>query len=401
MPSVPQATGAERSTFLSRAGHEIRNPLSNILALVEGIQDGIYGDIGLRQSEALGTIAENAQRLLTLVNGFLDSEKIHAGTVSLQNTSFELQELAEQAQKHMRPAAEARSLEVHCTSSPHGATAEGDNKRLLQIMIELLGCVVVSVPAKGKVHLVTTADASHHSLTICAWGGPAGISSAAVEEASSSPVAMERLRRLKGIGIALVERLLVLHGGGSLDACELPGNGLLVKAVLPLTFVAPGNASHEHAERKTADAEATPPVSDTETTGHAPGSPLILLVDDEDVLRNITHDYLESVGYRVMAATNGKEALELANVESPDLVIMDMLMPIMDGMEALQKLRQSEKPALAHVPIIAMSGLAVPAERDRCMAAGADACLVKPFGIKQLEMAMNQFLASRHTNAGT
>jgi CheY-like chemotaxis protein len=390
----------ERSTFLSRAGHEIRNPLSNILALVEGIQDGIYGDIGLRQSEALGTISENAQRLLTLVNGFLDAEKIQAGTIALQPDSFALQDLVERAAKHIRPAAEVRSLEVQYSSTPNGTTAEGDSKRLQQIMIELLGCVVVSVPSKGKVHLNVSADASQRSLTINAWGGSAGITTSAVDEATSSPVAMERLRKLKGIGIALVERLLSLHGGGSLDARELPGNGLLVKAVIPLTFVAADGMADEHADEKTAGAYDSPDSTDTDTAGHASGSPLILLVDDEDVLRNITHDYLESVGYRVMAATNGKEALDLANVETPDLVIMDMLMPIMDGMEALQKMRLSDRPALAHVPIIAMSGLAVPAERDRCMAAGADACLVKPFGIKQLEMAMNQFLASRHTTAG-
>lgn len=400
-PAPQAADNGERGMFLSRAGHEMRNPLSNILALVEGIQDGIYGDIGLRQSEALGTIADNAQRLLTLVNGFLDVEKIHAGAFALQNVSFELDEICAQAARQLRGPAEARSLVLRHSTSPPNITAEGDGKRILQIMTEALGCVVATVPAKGKVNLDVSADLTEQSLLIRAWGGPSELQSTAVEKAVSSPPVMERLRKLKGIGISLINSLLTLHGGGELDTCELSGSGLLVKVRLPFKCSPSAAGSHEPAvlESIIIDTEETSLPADGETDIPNPESPLILLVDDEDVLRNITHDYLESVGFRVMAATNGKEALELASQETPDLVIMDMLMPIMDGMEALQKIRHHSNPALSQVPIIAMSGLAVPAERDKCMIAGADACLVKPFGIKQLEMAMNQFLNSRHTNA--
>lgn len=379
----------------------MRNPLSNILALVEGIQDGIYGDIGLRQSEALGTITENAQRLLTLVNGFLDAEKIRSGSISLQSSSFALEDLTTQAVKQLRPIAENRSLELRHETSPEGVTAEGDSKRLLQIMLEVLGCVLVSVPAKGKAQLDVIADPAQQYVCIRAWGGSPTLQLSSLDEAAPSAVAMERLRKLKGIGVALVETLIQLHGEGELVACELPGNGLLVKARLPMACSAAAGAQEGDAGHASSDLEDASTDPEGEYGAHASGSPLILLVDDEDVLRNITHDYLESVGYRVRAATNGREALELANHETPDLVIMDMLMPIMDGMEALQKIRQSTNPSLAQVPIIAMSGLAVPAERDKCMAAGADACLVKPFGIKQLEMAMNQFLSSRHTNSST
>ncbi|WP_211325540.1 response regulator [Roseimicrobium gellanilyticum] len=392
-----QTASTERSTFLSRAGHEMRNPLSNILALVEGIQDGIYGDIGLRQSEALGTISENAQRLLTLVNGFLDAEKIHVGGIALQSQTFDLEELAAQASKQLRPIAESRSLDLRHAVSPQAITTEGDCKRLLQIMLEVLGCVLVSVPAKGKAQLDVIADPARQSLIIRAWGGSPTLTISAQDETTPSAVAMDRLRKLKGIGVSLVETLIKLHGDGELVACELPGNGLLVKARLPLNCSLATDAQGATIY-SASDLEDTFASSGSDSESHATGSPLILLVDDEDVLRNITHDYLESVGYRVLAATNGREALELANHETPDLVIMDMLMPIMDGMETLQKIRQSSSPSLAQVPIIAMSGLAVPAERDKCMAAGADACLVKPFGIKQLEMAMNQFLSSRHTN---
>ncbi|QIF01570.1 hybrid sensor histidine kinase/response regulator [Roseimicrobium sp. ORNL1] len=400
-PAPQVANNGERGMFLSRAGHEMRNPLSNILALVEGIQDGIYGDIGLRQSEALGTIADNAQRLLTLINGFLDVEKIHAGTLALQNASFELDEISAQAARQLRGPAEARSLALRHSTSPQNITGEGDGKRILQIMTEALGCVVATVPAKGKVNLDVSTDLPGQVLLIRAWGGPSELQSTTVEKAVSSPPVMERLRKLKGIGISLINSLLALHDGGELDACELPGGGLLVKVRLPLKCSPSTTSSHEPAvlESVIADTEETSSPAGGEIDTHHSESPLILLVDDEDVLRNITHDYLESVGFRVMAATNGKEALELASQETPDLVIMDMLMPIMDGMEALQKIRTHSNPALSQVPIIAMSGLAVPAERDKCMIAGADACLVKPFGIKQLEMAMNQFLNSRHTNA--
>jgi CheY-like chemotaxis protein len=120
--------------------------------------------------------------------------------------------------------------------------------------------------------------------------------------------------------------------------------------------------------------------------------PFILLADDEEIIRTITKDYLESIGYRVACVANGKEALDFVEAEAPDLVILDMQMPLLDGMEALAQLRRSPNPRIANTPVISLSGLVAPGHRERCLAAGANGCLAKPFGIKDLERVIKEFL---------
>ncbi len=380
----------ERSQFLSRSGHEMRNPLANIMALLEGIQDGLYGDLSVRMAEALGTVGENAQRLLDLLNAYLDAEKITAGSISLQTSTVELDLIAAQALEHHLAAANAKPCELLTAVRPRGVTGSGDAKRLSQLATELLGCVLGSIPSKGSVHLEMEADIPGGQLLFVAWGGPKGTARLSPGEAAPSPALLERIRKLRGIGVALAERVLGMHGAAGVSAYELPGHGVQLEARLPLAMTAaqsePEPESHESGGAEPEE-EFSPTLADPE---NAPG---ILLVDDEDVLRDITQDYLEGVGYRVTAAKNGKEALDALKSMQPDLVIMDVLMPVMDGIEALQALRAWPDSSLASTPVILMSGLSVPAERDRCLAAGANATLVKPFGIKQLETAMAEFLA--------
>ena len=148
----------------------------------------------------------------------------------------------------------------------------------------------------------------------------------------------------------------------------------------------------EHIAPKTAG-EA---VSDGATTGHdGANAPFILLADDEEIIRTITKDYLESIGYRVACVTNGREALNFLQTETPNLLIMDMQMPVLDGMEALAEIRRAADPRVAKIPVISLSGLVTPGHRERCLSAGANGCLAKPFGIKDLERVIKEMLGDR------
>ena len=402
-PASPAPPVEGRPSYLSRTGHELRNPLSNILALAEGLQDGIYGDISVRQADAVRSVTENAHRILQLVNAFLDSEKIVAGSVVLAPAASSLDDILQEALGSITSAAAVKSLQVPAPSAyratPPGLTAHADAKRLGQVVAEMLGCVLVSVPAKGQIHLETAASVADGELEVVVWGGSSATTCTPAERAGPSPLVLERLRKLKGIGLALAERILELHRG-SLSVHELTGNGLCLVAKIPMTLsgeplqAAPVDTDQDSTSNPSAGAAGE---GSTSTDAEPP---LLLLADDEAVLRNITHDYLESIGYRVIAAVDGKEAAELAAREHPDLIIMDVLMPIMDGIEAMQKIRGSADARLAVTPIISMSGLAVPADRERCLKAGASTCLVKPFGIKQLEQAIHDCLGSRAMHAG-
>jgi CheY-like chemotaxis protein len=188
---------------------------------------------------------------------------------------------------------------------------------------------------------------------------------------------------LSSVAVTVLERVAALHGG-SLAVTDFGSSGFSITVELPMVFP---DASTQPA----ATAETT--LADAAKDERA--APFILLADDEEIIRTITKDYLESTGYRVACVTNGKEALDFLQTEVPDLLIMDMQMPVLDGMEALAQLRRSPDPRIAKTPVISLSGLVAPGHRERCLAAGANGCLAKPFGIKDLERVIKEFVGDR------
>jgi CheY-like chemotaxis protein len=252
----------------------------------------------------------------------------------------------------------------------------GDARRLRQLVAGLANASVVAAPAEGRVRFQLEIPSGEAKLRIRIVTAKRGDQSFPTETSCSDPAILSRWRKLSSVAVTTVEKIVELHEG-TLEVCDSPGGLFSVSVTLPLVL---------------ADADGKP--VDGATRGTKPGgeskAPLILLADDEDIIRTITRDYLESTGYRVLAVTNGREALDLIHAEAPDLVIMDMQMPVLDGMEALQQLRRSSDPKIASTPVISLSGLATPGHREKCLAAGATSCLAKPFGIKDLDRAIQE-----------
>ncbi|MBD2358662.1 response regulator [Tolypothrix sp. FACHB-123] len=120
-------------------------------------------------------------------------------------------------------------------------------------------------------------------------------------------------------------------------------------------------------------------------------TPLILLAEDNQANIDTMSGYLESRGYRLLLAKNGQQAIDFAQSQRPNLIVMDIQMPVMDGLEAMRRIR--EQPELLHVPIIALTALAMSGDRELCLAAGANEYLTKPVKLKQLAIAIQQLLA--------
>jgi CheY-like chemotaxis protein len=190
------------------------------------------------------------------------------------------------------------------------------------------------------------------------------------------------LRKLSSVAVTMVEKVVQIHQG-LLEVSDGGTHGFSILAELPISF--PEQAGSGAASA--ADATGTQPAG-----GEAP---FILLADDEEIIRTITKDYLETIGYRVACVTNGREALSFLQGNKPDLLIMDMQMPVLDGMDALTEMRRSTDPRIAKTPVISLSGLVTPGHRERCLAAGANGCLAKPFGIKDLERVIKEILGER------
>jgi CheY-like chemotaxis protein len=187
-----------------------------------------------------------------------------------------------------------------------------------------------------------------------------------------------------GLGLALVKRLVELHGG-TIELTSEVGVGSCFAINLPINIGDP--AIEEQTEQ---DLSGESQIGQSQTEGLI--SPLILLAEDNEANIATFSSYLEAKGYRILLATDGQQAIDFAKAEQPDLILMDIQMPVIDGLEAIKQIRLD--PNLVNIPIIALTALAMEGDRDRCLAAGANDYLSKPIKLKQLNLLIQQVLGS-------
>ena len=187
-----------------------------------------------------------------------------------------------------------------------------------------------------------------------------------------------------GLGLTLVKRIVEMHGGevevkstidiGSCFAFRLPYQDLL--------FQTPQSPS-----------ETAVNSDPNSTTQVLEKSPLILLAEDHEANIITTSRYLKAKGYQIILAGNGQEAIDQAKLHDPDLILMDIQMPVMDGLEAIQRIRKDSDRTLANIPIIALTALAMISDKQKCLEAGANDYLTKPVKLSQLTSTIQQILA--------
>lgn len=384
--SIPQpAIKDERSHFLAHMGHDLRAPMTNILALTEALLDNVYGALAPAQSETLKHIRDNGHRMINMVTDLVDLARIETAQLKLEPASTDIMEALRQGVEMLHGQAKSKQVVIEPLFVPPQATAVADSRRLRQLASAIASAAVVSAPASGRVLFRVEARPSEGRLRMeirtCKRSDQSFPTDNSPLDADSSAAALLRLRKLSSVAVTTMEKLVELHQG-FLAVADFGSSGFSLLVELPLVFPEPA--------AKPAAVETNSSVTDATQNDRA--APFILLADDEEIIRTITKDYLESIGYRVSCVTNGKEALDFLEVEVPDLLILDMQMPLLDGMEALARLRRSSNPRIAKTPVISLSGLVAPGHRERCLAAGANGCLAKPFGIKDLERVIKEFL---------
>lgn len=184
-----------------------------------------------------------------------------------------------------------------------------------------------------------------------------------------------------GLGLALVKRIVELHGGQV---------GLTSEVEVGSCFTI--DLLYTDTSSSSADVESHSPPSIESNEAQEKALPLILLAEDNEANISTVSSYLKAKGYRILLAKDGAEAIALTNSENPDLILMDIQMPGMDGLEAIDHIRSA--PNSVNVPIVALTALAMTSDRDRCLAAGANDYLTKPVKLKQLATTIQQLLAS-------
>ena len=364
-----------KDEFLANMSHELRTPLNAILGLSESLAEQIAGPLNEKQQKYITTIGESGHHLLALINDILDLAKIEAGQIILDINKVDIHSVCQSSLRMIKQLAQKKNQEVTLTIQEGLGLMWADERRLKQMMVNLLGNAVKFTPESGKLGLEVHGDEDANKVTITVWDTGIGIKSEDLERLFQPFVQLDsglaRETTGTGLGLALVAQMARLHGG-SVTAFSEPGVGSRFSVVLPWE---PALAIDAATRLKvTGKFRAINPDEGSK--------PTILLVEDTKEVIMMVQDYLELAGYKVFTAQDGVDAIVQAKLVHPDLILMDVQMPRMDGMEATQKLRS--EPEFKYTPIIALTALAMPNDRERCLAAGMDEYISKPVNLRAL-----------------
>lgn len=360
-----------KGEFLSNMSHEMRTPLNGVLGLTKlalelSNQPEVVGH--------LSTVQFSAKILLSLINDVLDLAKIEAGMLEIVPVAFAPRPLFEEACSML--GSEARSKGLHVELSIDATVPEwvrADDSRLRQVLVNLIGNAI-KFTASGGVTVALRHDGEHLQCGVTDTGiGIAQEQQAIVfdvfRQADSS---ISRRHGGSGLGLA-ISRKLVESMGGTICLQSEPGCG----STFSFAVAAPVAAA---------------PAVQTEVSMDAPSRPLrILVAEDNKVNQHLLMALLRKRGHNPAIANNGREAIAACANEAFDLVLMDIQMPEMDGIQAVRRLREVEASSGTRIPVVAVTARAMLGDRDEIMAAGMDAYIEKPIRTEQLEEVLSRF----------
>ncbi len=385
-----------KDEFLANVSHELRTPLTGILALTESLLAGTYGEIQQQQQRPLTLVEESGHHLLSLINDVLDMAKSEAGKLEIVIEPVAAEEVCQASLRLVRYSALQKRQHIVYTLEPAGLVLNADARRLKQILVNLLSNAVKFTPEGGHVGLQVSGDSEQKQVTFTVWDDGIGIPAEFQQRIFEPFVQVEsnfnRAYPGTGLGLALVQRLTTLQQG-SVTIESRPQQGSRFHVLLP--WHADGSpAATELAGRSTADADPVPDGLAAEKGRTAPAAPAatILLAEDNDVTSSAMQDYLTLLGFAVVTATDGLETIRQVEAQRPDLLLLDIQMPRMGGVQVLNHLRALPDPALARVPVIVLSAHAMPGARELFLAAGADDYLSKPLHLADLRKCIKQYL---------
>jgi signal transduction histidine kinase/ActR/RegA family two-component response regulator len=375
-------TARLKDQFLANMSHELRTPLSAILGFTELLQEQVQGELNELQLKSLHTIEKSAQHLLSVINDILDVSKIEAGKLELDIFPLSIEQLCHTSLQFIKQMARQKNIALSLTLDKSVPSMWADERRLKQILVNLLTNAIKFTLEGGQVGLEVTSDYEREVIHFTVWDTGIGIAADDMKHLFKSFSQVEgglaRQYGGTGLGLVLVSRLTELHQG-SISLESEPGKGSRFTVSLPWQR---SNELDIFRSQFTDEPEHNDGVAERDS--------LILLVEDNEQNIETFETYLTTKGYQVIVARHGLEAIQRVKEEQPALILMDIQMPKMDGLEAIRHIRADS--TMADIPIIALTALAMRGDKERCLAAGANDYLSKPVSIKKLRKKIEQYL---------
>lgn len=377
-----------KSRFITNITHEFRTPLTIILGYLGNLKEQFTAQD--KVSTSLDTIEQNSNNLLDLVNQMLDLAKLEKGQLSVNLIQNDIAAFSSHIVDSFKSIASDKRIHLKFDAQPKEILMDFDAEKIRQILTNLISNAIKFSPQDSELSIILE-KINSRILSIEVADQGYGIS------AGELPFIFDRFYQVEnaehkvsqgtGVGLALTKELVELFNG-SINVESKVNGGTTFKIELPITNTAP-TKTVDQVERQMTVGTVVPQTDDVISDDDA--NSVLIVEDNTDMARYIASCLKPD--YKVTFAKDGKEGLEIANKQIPDIIVTDVMMPIMDGFELTQKLQADAN--TNHIPIIMLTSKAMQEDRLEGITSGADAYLTKPFQKKELQLRMQMLINKR------
>ena len=358
-----------KDEFLANMSHELRTPMNAVIGLTEAVLEGTYGSLSEAQAKSLNTILNSGRHLLSLINDILDLAKIQAGTLEPNRLPVSVLSTCRASMQLVSEQASQKTQNLTLCEIPNDLYMLVDERHIKQVLVNLLSNAVKFTPEAGNIGV----DVKVHEpwLSICVWDEGVGIAAEHMDQLFQpfwqADSGLARWHEGTGLGLKLVKQFTELNGG-TVFVESTVGEGSKFTIQLPLSDEKPYPRRNSR--------------PDLRTVKKVIRSRKILLAEDNPQNIDLLGNYLQARGYQVAVATDGVQALDMVQKGNFELILMDIQMPLMDGLEVTRRIKIN--PSLSNIPVVGLTALAMEGDRQKCLDAGCDAYLSKAVSLRAL-----------------